>query len=40
MGFVLVGTKRKALWFRGKWWDDISFGMVEEEWWGKNNFDT
>ena len=32
LGFVHEGTSRKALWFDGRWWDRINFGMLQEEW--------
>lgn len=39
MGFELETIKRKALWFRGRWWDDINFGMLEDEWRQRRSFD-
>ncbi|OCH85638.1 hypothetical protein OBBRIDRAFT_797967 [Obba rivulosa] len=31
-GFVTEGRKRKANWIDGKWYDEISLGILEEEW--------
>ena len=32
LGFVLEGRKRDFLWFDGKYWDLVTFGMLEDEW--------
>ncbi|KAF2993211.1 hypothetical protein E8E13_000483 [Curvularia kusanoi] len=35
MGFVREGTERKAYWHEGRWWDGVSLGMLEDEWWAR-----
>ena len=37
LGFVLEGRGRQAVWYRGRWWDDFSFAMLEAEWWEKQS---
>ena len=32
LGFVLEGRKRKCIWFNGEWHDQLTYGMLEEEW--------
>ncbi|KAI4151820.1 MAG: hypothetical protein LQ340_003264 [Diploschistes diacapsis] len=32
LGFVLESRERQAWWSRGRWWDDLGLGMLEEEW--------
>jgi ribosomal protein S18 acetylase RimI-like enzyme len=32
LGFTLEGRKRKAVWFDGAWHDDITFGILEDDW--------
>jgi len=32
LGFVLEGEKREELWFDGKWWNLLIFGLLEDEW--------
>ncbi|KAK3069919.1 hypothetical protein LTR53_011381 [Teratosphaeriaceae sp. CCFEE 6253] len=32
LGFTREGASRDCLWFQGKWWDDVQFGMLEHEW--------
>ena len=32
MGFVEEERRRQARWFRGRWWDSVGLGMLEEEW--------
>ncbi|KAK6441235.1 hypothetical protein LTR95_002534 [Oleoguttula sp. CCFEE 5521] len=32
LGFVVEGCRREYLWFRGKWYDDYSLGMLRTEW--------
>ncbi|KAK4619844.1 hypothetical protein CLAFUW4_11028 [Fulvia fulva] len=32
LGFVEEERGREALWFEGRWWDDVSFGILEGEW--------
>ncbi|KZP30707.1 putative GNAT family acetyltransferase [Athelia psychrophila] len=32
LGFVAEGRQRQALWFDGRWWDMLYFGLLEEEW--------
>jgi RimJ/RimL family protein N-acetyltransferase len=30
--FVKEGIKRQHLWFDGRWWDEMIFGVLEKEW--------
>ena len=32
LGFKREGVSREYVWFEGKWWDDVQFGMLEWEW--------
>lgn len=32
LGFVAEGRQRQALWFDGRWWDRLYFGLLEGEW--------
>lgn len=32
LGFVREGCEREALWFDGRWWDGLAFGMLASEW--------
>lgn len=32
LGFVLEGRKRKCIWFNGEWHDQLTYGMLEDEW--------
>ncbi|KAF9013509.1 acyl-CoA N-acyltransferase, partial [Cyathus striatus] len=32
LGFVEEGRAREAIWYDGRWWDIIEFGMLEREW--------
>ena len=32
LGFKLEGRSREALWFNGRFWDDVQYGMLEQEW--------
>ncbi|OQO07840.1 hypothetical protein B0A48_06631 [Cryoendolithus antarcticus] len=32
LGFVVEGCRREFVWFRGKWYDDFSLGMLRMEW--------
>ena len=32
LGFVLEGRQREHLWWNGKFWDLVLFGMLEDEW--------
>ena len=34
LGFVVEGREREAVWFEGRWWDSVTLGMLEDEWWG------
>ncbi|KAJ4355055.1 hypothetical protein N0V95_003273 [Ascochyta clinopodiicola] len=34
VGFQVEGKEREALWHEGRWWDGISFGMLDREWVG------
>ncbi len=31
-GYLLEGTRRKALYIRGQWEDDLLFGLLREDW--------
>jgi L-amino acid N-acyltransferase YncA len=33
LGFRHEGRGREAMWYEGKWWDDVGMGMLEGEWW-------
>ena len=35
LGFVAEGTERSAYWFKGRFWDGLDFGMLEDEWWAR-----
>ncbi len=32
LGFVLEGTLRKERFVRGRWWDELRYGMFQSEW--------
>lgn len=32
LGFVAEGREREALWFDGRWWDVLYYGMLDFEW--------
>ncbi|KAK5169737.1 uncharacterized protein LTR77_005715 [Saxophila tyrrhenica] len=32
IGFTFEGRAREELWYRGRWWDGFSYGMLEGEW--------
>jgi len=32
VGFTRVGNERDALWAAGRWWNKLSYDMLEEEW--------
>ena len=32
IGFTLEGKAREELYFKGRWWDGYSFGMLDREW--------
>ncbi|KAF7191937.1 putative N-acetyltransferase YnaD [Pseudocercospora fuligena] len=32
IGFKHEGTSREMLYHRGRWWDDLQFGMLDREW--------
>lgn len=32
LGFRHEGTKKEALWFDGRWWDEIGYAMLKKEW--------
>ncbi|GAM83690.1 hypothetical protein ANO11243_016790 [Dothideomycetidae sp. 11243] len=32
LGFVLEGRKRKRFWYDGRYWDDLLYGMLREDW--------
>ncbi|KAL6707304.1 hypothetical protein ACN47E_004292 [Coniothyrium glycines] len=32
LGFVNEGSERECIWFDGRWWDGIMFGLLEGEW--------
>ncbi|KAM0805902.1 acyl-CoA N-acyltransferase [Usnea florida] len=36
VGFRLEGRRREALWFEGRWWDLLEFGLLEGEWRGRS----
>ena len=36
LGFVYEGREREAVWYDGRWHDHIFFGMLEGEWWARN----
>ncbi|OAL45628.1 acyl-CoA N-acyltransferase [Pyrenochaeta sp. DS3sAY3a] len=33
LGFVYEGREREAVWFEGRWWDGVTMGLLEGEWW-------
>ncbi|KAF3059214.1 putative ribosomal N-acetyltransferase YdaF [Daldinia childiae] len=32
LGFTCEGKHREAMWFNGRWHDDVVYGMLEDEW--------
>jgi RimJ/RimL family protein N-acetyltransferase len=40
LGFTLEGREREAVYYEGAWWDVVTFGMVEGEWWAKQKVKT
>lgn len=32
LGFREEGVVRETLFYQGRWWDDVGFGMLEGEW--------
>lgn len=36
LGFQLEGRGREAMWYNGRFWDDVQFGMLEHEWRAKH----
>lgn len=32
LGFVLEGRRRETIWCNRKWYDELSYGMTEQEW--------
>jgi RimJ/RimL family protein N-acetyltransferase len=32
LGFKLEGHVREQRWFKGRWWDALVYGLLEEEW--------
>lgn len=32
LGFAREGVRRQCIWHEGRWWDEVQFGMLEDEW--------
>ena len=35
LGFKMEGKEREAVYYGGAWWDVVTFGMLEGEWWAR-----